>query len=194
MKRLLADILAAFMLSACSPNSATFATVATAIPPTARPIITPTQPSPTTTVIVNQGLHFSAAQYACWNLARTHSNVTQIEVLQCAQDDLDQQRAKLANLISEIKLRITTEQQQVEAFIHIPADTQAKLDELQTGWEQFIEEQCKWETRFNAGSSSGPMVRLSCLATRTSERIQQMKVFLCADEGFFGSCPAAEKY
>jgi uncharacterized protein YecT (DUF1311 family) len=120
--------------------------------------------------------------------------VTQTEVLQCAQDDLDQQRAKLANLISEIKLRITTDQQQVDAFIHIPADTQAKLDELQTSWEQFTEEQCKWETRFNAGSSSAPMVRLSCLATRTSERIQQLKVFLCNDEGFSGSCSAAEKY
>ena len=169
-------------------------TVATSIPPTAKPIIVPTQPSPTTAVITNQGVHFSAAQYACWNLARTNPNVTQTEVLQCAQDDLDQQSAKLANLISEIKLSITAKQQQVEAFIHIPADTQAKLDELQTNWEQFVEEQCKWETRFNAGSSSGPMVRLSCLATRTSERIQQLKVFLCEDEGFSGSCPAAEKY
>ncbi len=63
--------------------------------------------APTVHQAVTPGLattrtNFSAAQNACWNLGYSKPTVSQIEVMECIEKDLQRQRSRLDNLVSEI--------------------------------------------------------------------------------------------
>ena len=115
--------------------------------------------------------------------------------MRCAQDDFDANTAKLNMLVAALKTRLK------DAASHpsspapeLPADVVSKLDDAQAAWQVFVEQQCTLEGKFWYGNSAAPMAAISCRATRAAERIEQLRLFLCDDQGRDGICPEASKY
>ena len=134
-------------------------------------------------------IQYSSEQRDCWNLLRS----TQIEAVRCAESDLNTNQVRLASLVGEIKNKLNDPQNKSPA-VDLPVGMAEQLDTLQIKWGELVEMQCKWESNFLYGNSSAPMAYISCMATKTKDRLQQLRVFLCEGQGSNGLCKNAEKY
>jgi uncharacterized protein YecT (DUF1311 family) len=105
----------------------------------------------------------------------------QIEMNACAARAAEASAAKLARLLKELEAKLD------------PAP-RAELRRIQTQWQNLRDKDCEWERSTFAGGSAAPMVQGYCIAARTNERIDRLKIMLCEGGGMTGPCEASRKY
>jgi uncharacterized protein YecT (DUF1311 family) len=106
---------------------------------------------------------------------------TQLEMNTCAGQKADAANQRLSALLVELGGVLEPQARQ-------------DLASIQKRWVALRDLDCKWEQSLFEGGSAAPLVYAACIASRTEERIQRLKVFLCEGGGMTGPCEASRKY
>lgn len=112
----------------------------------------------------------------CWTTA-----MTQYDMNMCAGSYWTKANHTLQSLLSELKFYTTSDQYQ-------------NLQTVQKEWEQTVEDYCDWEGSFNGGGSMQGMVEANCLTFQYQQRINDLRMSLCKDNGKNGECAASLRY
>ncbi len=107
---------------------------------------------------------------------------TQFEMNQCAIDKAGDSQRKLDQLLQELQLKYQGK------------DQGPVLIQIQQDWEILKEKDCLWQKSFSGNGSIAPTLFYLCLFRHNSERIDELKIFLCEGAGLTGPCEASKKY
>jgi uncharacterized protein YecT (DUF1311 family) len=112
----------------------------------------------------------------CWATA-----MSQYDMNICAGKDYKDIKEVMQKLLNE--------------FIHLLSDDSYQaLLATQTEWETTAGDLCKWEASFNEGGSIQGMVETDCMTYEYKQRINDLRMDLCADYGVSGECEASLRY
>jgi uncharacterized protein YecT (DUF1311 family) len=107
---------------------------------------------------------------------------TQAEISQCFTEVANSSKAKLDELLAELKSYLG------EARF-------APLNVIQLQWQQYRDDECDFEAHHDGGSGSiAGSVFATCVDTITRERIDQLKLLLCEGGGLTGECKQSRRY
>jgi len=112
----------------------------------------------------------------CWTTA-----MTQYDMNMCAGSYWKKANNTLQSLLLELKSHTTSDQYQT-------------LLTVQKEWEQTVIDYCDWEGSFNGGGSMQGMVETNCGTFQYQQRINDLRMSLCKDNGKNGECAASLRY
>lgn len=106
---------------------------------------------------------------------------TMLQTEQDAADRLKADQQRLSQLLQQLNTSL-------------PAASAQQLAQNQARWQALARDECGWQRDLSGGGSMAPLVYLTCLDQRVSERINWLKLFLCEGYGSTGECDASKHY
>ena len=106
---------------------------------------------------------------------------TMLQTEQDAANRLKANQQRLSQLLAQLNTSL-------------PSESAQQLGQNQARWQTLARDECGWQRDLSGGGSMAPLVFLTCLDQRASERINWLKLFLCEGYGSTGDCDASKHY
>lgn len=107
--------------------------------------------------------------------------MTQYAINICAGQQFTSITNKLHSLILELNPHMKTSQYDL-------------LLKAQESWEKATDDFCIWDSSYFDGGTAKGSINVGCLISEYRERINDLRIYLCNDEGYFEECAASLKF
>jgi len=124
-----------------------------------------------------------SAENPCSDWMRKKLSQTEMNI--CSAKDAEAERARLERLLQELRNNFKAGKDERQW---------KRLEGNQKDWEQWVRNDCQWESDFFEGGSIQPMVSSLCIANAAANRIDRLRIFLCEGAGMTGECDRSRAY